>query len=470
MPRIIHAARGRTNIMNVTAGPQRTLSTIDVVCLILGTVIGAGIFKAPSIVAGHAGAISDFFLVWILGGLISIGGALCYAELATSHPHAGGEYHWLSRAFGKRMAFFYAWARSTVIITGSIAILAITLGDYLSTIVPLGVYSSYLWAMICIVAVSALNLMGIRESTRTQNALTMLEIVGILAIVYAGFSVNDINSMQELLARQSSTTQYGLAMVFVLLTFGGWSEVSYLSSEIKDGRRGISRALVWGLVGVTVLYLLANLAYLNALGLQGMAASSAVASDVFTLAFGKESAMLFSVIVILSCLNSLNATMIFGARSNFALGQDFRTFAWLGRWHGSGNPRNSLILQMLVSLAVVGLAVVTRQGFETVVEFTAPVFWSFVLMVGLALFILRQRQPDLPRPYQVPLYPWLPLAFVAVTAWMLWSSLIYTGLGALVGVAVLACGLIPLTWEAWRHRPATIHAGVADTPSSKAQL
>jgi amino acid transporter len=111
-----------------------------------------------------------------------------------------------------------------------------------------------------------------------------------------------------------------------------------------------------------------------------------------------------------------------------------------------------LILQMLISLAVVGLAIITRQGFETVVEFTAPVFWSFVLMVGLALFILRYKQPDLHRPYRVPLYPWLPLAFVAVTAWMLWSSLVYTGLGALVGVAVLALGLLPLGWDAWRHR------------------
>jgi amino acid transporter len=249
-------------------------------------------------------------------------------------------------------------------------------------------------------------------------------------------------------------------MVFVLLTFGGWNEVSYLSSEIKDGRRGIHRAVIWGLAAVTVLYLLVNLAYLNALGLSGMAASSAVASDVFMLAFGRESAMVFSVIVILSCLNSLNATMIFGSRSNFAMGQDFRTFAWLGRWHGSGNPRNSLILQMLVSLAVVGLAIITRQGFETVVEFTAPVFWSFVLMVGLALFILRHRQPDLHRPYRVPLYPWLPLAFVAVTAWMLWSSLIYTGLGALVGVAVLALGLLPLGWEAWRHRPDSLMASM----------
>jgi amino acid transporter len=435
-----------------SSGPLRTLSTLDVVCLIIGTVIGAGIFKAPSVVAGQMDSALEFLLIWVLGGLISSAGALCYAELATSHPHPGGEYHYLSKAFGKRIAFFYAWARSTVIITGSIAILAITLGDYMTTIWPLGPYSNYLWAMLSIVGTSALNLLGIRESTRTQNALTVLEVLGIMAIVYAGFSQQGIASMDDLLARQDSSSHYGLAMVFVLLTFGGWSEVSYLSAEVKDRRRGMSRALVLGLVAVTLLYLLANLAYLNALGLQGMAQSKAVASDVFTLAFGKGSAMVFSVIVILSCLNSLNATMIFGARSNFALGQDFRTFAWLGHWHGSGNPRNSLIVQMLISLAVVVLAIVTQQGFEAVVEFTAPVFWAFVLLVGVALIVLRQREPDLHRPFRVPLYPWLPLAFIGVTGWMLWSSLVYTGLGAWVGAAVLVCGLIPLAWEASRHR------------------
>ena len=437
--------------LSSSGGPLRTLSTLDVVCLIIGTVIGAGIFKAPSVVAGQMDSALEFLLIWVVGGLISIAGALCYAELATSHPHPGGEYHYLSKAFGKRIAFFYAWARSTVIITGSIAILAITLGDYMTTIWPLGPYSNYLWAMLSIVGTSALNLLGIRESTRTQNALTVLEVLGIMAIVYAGFAQQGIASMDDLLARQDSHSHYGLAMVFVLLTFGGWSEVSYLSAEVKDGRRGMSRALVLGLVAVTTLYLLANLAYLNALGLQGMAQSKAVASDVFTLAFGKGSAMVFSVIVILSCLNSLNATMIFGARSNFALGQDFRTFAWLGHWHGSGNPRNSLIVQMLISLAVVMLAIVTHQGFETVVEFTAPVFWAFILLVGVALIVLRQREPDLHRPFRVPLYPWLPLAFIGVTGWMLWSSLVYTGLGAWVGAAVLVCGLIPLAWEAKRH-------------------
>jgi amino acid transporter len=163
--------------LSSSGGPLRTLSTLDVVCLIIGTVIGAGIFKAPSVVAGQMDSALEFLLIWLVGGLISIAGALCYAELATSHPHPGGEYHYLSKAFGKRIAFFYAWARSTVIITGSIAILAITLGDYMTTIWPLGPYSNYLWAMLSIVGTSALNLLGIRESTRTQNALTVLEVL-----------------------------------------------------------------------------------------------------------------------------------------------------------------------------------------------------------------------------------------------------------------------------------------------------
>lgn len=436
--------------------PQRTLSTFDVVCLIAGTVIGAGIFKAPSIVAGQMGSGMEFLLVWLLGGVISVIGALCYAELATAYPHAGGEYHYISKAFGKSIAFFYSWARSTVIITGSIAILAITLGDYMSTLYGLGEYSSYIWAMLTIVFLSMVNLLGIRQGKFAQNLLTIAEFLGVLAIVYAGFSKHQIASVTDLMHRQSASSNYGLAMVFVLLTFGGWNEAAYLSAEVKDEKRGLARSLLLGLGLVTLMYLLANLAYFSALGLNGMAKSSAVAYDVFTLAFGKESAMFFSVIVIFSCLNSLNATIIFGARSAFALGRDYSLFAWLGHWHISGNPRNSLVMQMLLALGVVGLAIWTRQGFESVVEFTAPVFWFFILLVGVAVIRLRYLQPDVPRPFEVPLYPLLPLIFIAITAWMLWSSLMYTGAGAWVGVAILACGLIPLAWEYWRYRPPTI--------------
>jgi amino acid transporter len=432
--------------------PQRTLSTFDVVCLISGTVIGAGIYKAPSIVAGQMGSGAEFLLVWLIGGLISVVGALCYAELATAYPNAGGEYHYLSKSFGKSIAFFYSWARTTVIITGSIAILSITLGDYMSTLVSLGTYSSYIWAMLAIVFLSLVNLLGIREGKWTQNVLTVIEVLGIMAIVYAGFSKNEIVSMQDLMQRQSETSNYGLAMVFVLLTFGGWNEAAYLSAEVKDEKRGVAKSLLWGLGLVTLLYLLANLAYFSSLGLSGMAKSNAVAYDVFTTAFGKESAMLFSVIVIFSCLNSLNATIIFGARSAFALGRDYNLFSWLGRWHASGNPRNSLIVQMLLAISVVGLAIWTRQGFEAVVEFTAPVFWFFILLVGVAVIRLRQLQPEVDRPFKVPFYPLMPLIFIGVTGWMLWSSLLYTGKGALVGVLVLVLGLIPFFWDKYRQR------------------
>jgi amino acid transporter len=440
--------------------PHETLGLKEAIAIIVGIVIGAGIFKAPSLVAMFAGSEGWMFAAWIVGGLISLIGALCYAELATAYPNAGGDYHFLYRAYGRGVSFLFAWARFSVITTGSIALLAFVFGDYTAQLAPLGTgHDSAVYAALAVVVLTWVNVRGMRAGARTQTWLTALEVGGLLLIIVAGLFLVSNGSTPAAASAPAAPAasssglppMIGLAMVFVLLTFGGWSEVSYLSAEVKDGRRGMSRALVLGLVAVTTLYLLANLAYLNALGLQGMAQSKAVASDVFTLAFGKGSAMVFSVIVILSCLNSLNATMIFGARSNFALGQDFRTFAWLGHWHGSGNPRNSLIVQMLISLAVVMLAIVTHQGFETVVEFTAPVFWAFILLVGVALIVLRQREPDLHRPFRVPLYPWLPLAFIGVTGWMLWSSLVYTGLGAWVGAAVLVCGLIPLAWEAKRH-------------------
>lgn len=432
--------------------PHRTLSTFDLVCLVVGTVIGAGIFKAPSVVAGHMPSGTEFLLIWVLGGLITVIGALCYAELSSSLPHAGGEYHFLSVAFGKHTAYFYGWARSTVIVTGSIAILAITLGDYMSTLVDLGAHSSFVWAVASIFLLGLLNWLGIRESKRAQNTLAVLEVCGILAIIVAGFKVGEMKPLVEVFQAHQHTANYGLALVFVLLTFGGWNEAAYLSAEAKDAKRGIAKALLLGLGLVTALFLLTNLAYLSALGLSGVANSNAVAAEVFLKAYGQGSAALFSLIVVFSCLNSLNATIIFGARSAYALGRDFSTFSWLGRWHASGHPRNSLLLQLLMALAVVLLAQVTRRGFETVVEFTAPVFWFFILLVGIAVIRLRRMHPQMDRPFKVPLYPVVPLLFIAVTAWMLWSSLVYTGAGAWVGVAVLACGLVPLALERWRQR------------------
>jgi amino acid transporter len=235
-------------------------------------------------------------------------------------------------------------------------------------------------------------------------------------------------------------------MVFVLLTFGGWSEAVYVSAEVEDAPRRIGKLMVGGLALVTLLYLLANLAYLNALGHDGLAKSDAVAADVMRRALGEPGVVLISLIVGVAALTSVNATAITGARSTCALGQGFAELAWLGRWHGKRDtPHNAIVCQAGIALLLVLGGAFARDGFELAVEFTAPVFWFFLLLVGIALFVLRAREPDAPRPFRVPLYPLLPALFCATSLYLLYSSVAYTGIGALVGIGVLALGAVLLT-------------------------
>jgi amino acid transporter len=244
------------------------------------------------------------------------------------------------------------------------------------------------------------------------------------------------------------TTGFGLIMVFVLLTFGGWNEAVYVSAELKDAPRRMAPVLVLSLLLITALYLLANAAYLRALGLAGVAASEAVAADVVGRAFGGGGAVFISLLIASSALTSANATAFTGARTAYALGRDHRRFGYLGHWNErAGTPGNALLVQGAAALVLVVIGAFARDGFRLVVEFTAPVFWFFFLLVGISLFVLRRRDPDLPRPFRVPLYPVPPLIFCCTNAYLLYSSLAYTGLGALVGVGVVAVGgllLIPL--------------------------
>ncbi len=204
-------------------------------------------------------------------------------------------------------------------------------------------------------------------------------------------------------------------------------------------------ALLWSLVAVTGLYLLVNVAYLKALGLAGMGQSEAVAADLLRHVAGAPGARLISLLICAAVLTSSNATILMGSRTHYALGRDFPMFSPLGRWSArAGSPVNALLVQGAIALVLVGVGAITRRGFETMVEYTAPVFWFFFLLTGVSLLVLRRREPDVVRPFRVPLYPLTPLLFCATCAYLLYSSLAYTGAGALVGVVVLATGLIPL--------------------------
>lgn len=425
------------------AQPVATLGVADAVIVTVGLVIGAGIFKAPSLVAANVESGALMLGLWLAGGVVALIGALCYAELASTYPSTGGDYHYLKRAFGAGPSFLFAWARMTVMHTGSIALLAYVFGDYASQLWPLGTYSVGLYAALAVVAFTAVNLMGIRQGTGVQHLFTTLEVLGLIAIavIGLGFAAPAPLPPPDPVAAAPGTT-LGLAMVFVLLTYGGWNESAYVSGEMRGARSGIARALVIGIALITVLYLVVNWAYLEVLGLQGMAASEAVAADLMRHALGERGAALVSLIVAVSALTSINATMITGARCNYAFGRDFTLLRFMGRWHGGANtPVNALLVQSAIVLLLVGLGFLARSGFATLVEYTAPVFWLFFLLSGLALFRLRALDPGRERPFSVPLYPLTPLLFCASSAFMLWSSLEYTGVGALVGVAVLLLGV-----------------------------
>ncbi|MBW4565453.1 MAG: amino acid permease [Mojavia pulchra JT2-VF2] len=432
------------------AAPKASLAFGDAVALIVGIVIGAGIFETPALVAAQAGSEVAVLLLWLAGGAVSLIGALCYAELATTYPHVGGVYHYLKRAFGRPVAFLFAWARMTVIQTGSIALLAFIFGDYASKIWRLGDFSSSIYALIAIALLTALNIIGLQQGKWTQNLLTAAKVIGLLLVVVVGIASPTVSVAPA--APASSGGSWGLAMVFVLLSYGGWNEAAYISAEIKDRGRNMVRSLIVSIGIITVIYLLINLAYLRGLGLADMANSEAVAAALINRTLGTQGALLLSLLVAVSCLGAINATIFTGARTNYALGQDFSVFSFMGSWQQRpSTPIRALLLQGAIAFALILLGSITRNGFETMVDYTAPVFWFFFLLSGISLFVLRSREPYILRPFRVPLYPLTPLLFCAVCGYLLYSSLAYTNIGAIVGVLVVAAGIPLLLWN--RHHP-----------------
>lgn len=446
---------------NAGTEPASTLGLWQAVAIIVGIVIGAGIFKAPSLVAQFTASPSAMFTAWLLGGAISLLGALCYAELAATWPHAGGDYHFLYRAYGRRVAFLFAWARFSVITTGSIALLGFVFGDYMSSIWPLGTYGAAWWGAGAVLVLTWLNARGLQASATTQSWLTLAEVGGLVLVIAAGIwlvagtAAEPLSTLANSAAAQGSSSpidtpassMWGLAMVFVLLTFGGWNEAAYLSAEMRGSRNRMLHALLISLGLITLLYLGVNWAYWLGLGQQRMAQSEAVAADLLHRAFGASGQVWMALMVAVAALTSINATMIVGARTSFAVGRDWKRLAALGQWDtGRGVPSVALYVQSLCALGLIVLGGTMRSGFQSMVDFTAPVFWLFFLLCTLALIVLRIKEPQTPRPFRVPLYPWVPLAFAAVCAYMLWSSLAYVRLGALVGIGVLGLGAVVMLW------------------------
>lgn len=443
------------------AGPQPTLSVLQAVSIMVGIVVGIGIFQFPKLVALSVDSEIAFIAVWVAGGLLTLIGSLCYAELAATYPHAGGEYHFLSRAYGRPVGMLFGWARGSVIQTGSIALVAFVFGDYAQQIVPLGAFGSSLYAALAVVTMTGLNLLGSTQSASLQNLMTLLTIGALGCIVIAGFAADP--SAAPTGGPPGPVMGFGMAMVFVLLTYGGWNEAAYLSAEVRDGKRNMVRVLVIGTAVLTTLYVVANLAYLKGLGLPGLRASDAIATDLMRMVLGPVGAIVVGLAVVAASLSTLNATIFTGARVYYAMARDLPLLPRIGDWSDQRKtPTYGLLLQAAVAMALIVWGALYRDGITLMVRYTSPVFWSFLLLVAVGLIVLRVKDPDRPRPFKVPLYPVIPGLFVLSCAYMLYSSLEYAGAGSWVGMLVVALGL-PLVWiSRVRERRA---AGPASTPA-----
>jgi len=419
------------------AAPKRQLTLFDSTSIIVGIIIGAGIYESTPLIARGAGGPSMLVGVWVLGALLSLVGALCYAELGTMYPREGGDYVYLSRAFGRPVGFLFAWAQLWVVRPGSIGAMAYIFARYANQLVPLGgspggglpdAQALLVYALASILILSGVNILGVREGKWTQNILTTTKVVGLLAVFAVGLLVVAPNGQPASAASAATPdvgwTSFKLAMIFVLFAYGGWNEMAYVAAEVRNPQRNILVALILGTVAVGIVYLLVTLAFLHALGYQGVVHSEAVAAEVLKPALGDWGARFISILICVSALGAVNGQIFTGARIYYAMGKDHRLYAKLGQWSARfGTPAWSLVIQALITTGLVVGFGLTKNGFESMVKFTTPVFWLFLVLVGVGLFVLRFREPNVARPYRVPGYPITPILFCLSSLFMVYSSL-----------------------------------------------
>ena len=439
---------------SVAHGTQ--LSLWDSICLIVGIIIGASIYQYPPDIFRNAGSGSVGMFAWIIGGIVSLVGALCYAELASTYRTAGGDYTYLTRAYGPKVGFIFAWAELSVIRTGgSIACMAYIFANYATQFYDLGEHSRVIYAVSGILALTFINAVGFRPGRLVQNTLTVANFVGLGGLVLIGAWVALGSGPAPAPPAppgdsDDTWTNYAIMMVFVFYAYGGWNEAAFIASEVKDPKRNVPRALLLGTSLVMLIYVAVNLAYLAALGHNGVCNSKAIAGDMFALPFGETGRRAISALVMISALGSVNGLLFTGMRLYGTFGADHKFFTWLaGRGDRPQVAYGALFAQAAFSLLLIGVVesatywrlllariapyfnmqldreFTQRGDIYRIVTCTAPVFWVFFLLTGSSLFILRIKDADRERPFRVPWYPVIPLIFCASCAFMLVRSSMY---------------------------------------------
>jgi basic amino acid/polyamine antiporter, APA family len=430
---------------------ERSLGFTDLVLIVIGTVIGSGIFIVPATVLTQSdGAVGTAMLVWLVAGVLSLLGALTYGELGAANPDAGGLYVYIRDSFGPLPAFLYGWTTFFVISSGSVATLAVAFTGYLGQFMTVTPLMSKVIAVLVIVVIAAVNVRGTRQGSNVQNWSTGLKTIAILvmsvALLWRGNGLTNDVPVWPASFTPGLLSGVGLAMIGVLWAYEGWQYVTFSAGEARDPQRTFPRAIVVGTAVLIGIYLLANLAYVAALGPAGVQASNRVAADSVTALFGPAAGKLIAAVILVSMFSAANGLTLTSPRLYYAMSRDGVFFRKLAEVH----PRFRTPAFAIIAGSTWSALLAATGTFEQLLTYVVFSGWIFYGLGAMSIFVYRRRAPDMPRPFRVPGYPLTPVLFVAASAAIVLNTLFTQPGRALVGLAVVFAG-VP-AYLVWKKR------------------
>jgi len=423
-------------------GFKRRLTLFDMTMIAIGGSIGSGIFLTPATIARDVGSPWLIVAVWVLGGLITLAGALTFSEAAALLPEAGGEYVYLTRAYGGLVGFLFGWAYFVVVNAGALGAVAVAFATYLGFFVPLSPAASTAVAVVSLLLLSGVNVAGVKAGATLSNVFTVLKLLGLAAVVGVGLGLGSPRTTDFSLTLAGAPggvwSALALGMVGVLWSYGGWQHATYASAEIKDPQRTLPLAMTLGAAAVTAIYLLANLAYMFLLTPARMAASPRVAADAVQTVLGPAGGGLVAVAIVISTFGVIGIYTLTAPRIYYAMAADGVFFRKVAEIHPRfGTPAFAIMFQSLWAVVLV----LFWGTFENLISYVVFTDWIFFALAGASVIVLRRRMPDAPRPYRVPGYPWVPLFFVGTSLWFVAMTLVAKPAQAWAGLAFLGLGV-----------------------------
>jgi APA family basic amino acid/polyamine antiporter len=415
----------------------RKLGLLDATLIVIGIVIGSGIFLLPNLIAKELPSGPAMIAVWVATGVLSFFGALAYAELGAMMPATGGQYVFLREAYGPWCAFLCGWVFVLAVLPGGIAFLSVGFSIYLDRFIPLTPLLRTVVAIALVMVLSAINYVGVTESAWTQRIFTSLKILGLALVI--GVAIFSPAHAASTVPASVSYAGVGLAATACLMAYNGWSYVSFVAGEVKNPDRNLPRSLAIGMCMVIALYVSANLAYLHVLTVPEIAATERVGAAVAERTMGSAGGTVLAVVVLLSIVGAVNGCILTGARIPFAQARDGYFFSRFGRVHPRfATPAFAIVIQALWTAVVI-----STGSFETLAAYTIFSAWIFYTLSVVAVWVLRRKRPDAPRPYRMWGYPVTLWLFVIVSVWFLVDALINQPTTSLIALGITAAG-IPL--------------------------